>query len=99
MTDYVNKRLFYFNSRKNGEIDFLLEALHGAIPIEVKSGRDYKRHKALDNLLSVKEYLLREPKVLSNSPAVELGNVSYLPIYATMFIGSKARPEEMIFRV
>lgn len=96
---HVNKRLFYFNSRRNGEIDFLLEALHGTTPIEVKSGRDYKRHKALDNLLSVKEYLLREPKVLSNSPAVELGNVSYLPIYGTMFIGRKAKPGEMIYRV
>ena len=51
-----NEKLYYFNSRKNGEVDFLLETPRGVMPIEVKSGKDFKCHRAMDNMLNVKEY-------------------------------------------
>ena len=48
--------LHYFQSKKQGEIDFLIE-YHGKIlPIEVKSGKAYTRHQALDNVLSNEQY-------------------------------------------
>lgn len=49
--------LYYFNSKKQGEVDFLIEGIDGTpIPIEVKSGKDYEKHNALNNLLSNADY-------------------------------------------
>ena len=44
--------LYYFNSKKQGEVDFLIEYKGNVLPLEVKSGKDYKVHSALNNLLS-----------------------------------------------
>ena len=42
---------YYHHSRK-GEVDFLIETRKGVVlPIEVKSGKDYKLHTALNSLL------------------------------------------------
>ena len=43
--------LYYFNNKKQGELDFVMEYQGGILPIEVKSGKDYMRHRALDNVL------------------------------------------------
>ncbi len=42
-----NYNLFYYNSKKNGEVDFIIENGTEVLPIEVKSGKGYKRHVAL----------------------------------------------------
>ena len=44
--------LYYFNSKKLGELDFVLETDEGIVPVEVKSGKDYERHIALNNVLN-----------------------------------------------
>ena len=36
--------LFYFQSKKQGELDFILEYQGDALPIEVKSGKGYARN-------------------------------------------------------
>ena len=41
--------LYYYNNKKNGEIDFLLERNGELLPIEIKSGKDYNKHSALNN--------------------------------------------------
>jgi len=48
-TELVSKGIqpYYYNSKKHGEIDFVTEDGEGIVPIEVKSGKDYKRHSAL----------------------------------------------------
>ncbi|MCF0199380.1 MAG: ATP-binding protein, partial [Bacteroidaceae bacterium] len=38
--------LYYFNNKKQGELDFVVEYNENALPIEVKSGKDYARHNA-----------------------------------------------------
>lgn len=78
--------LYYFNSKKQGEVDFLLEENGTIRPIEVKSGKDYHRHSALTNLLSTEEYGINEALVLNNGNLEMRGNVLYAPIYMTMFL-------------
>ena len=48
--------LYYFNSKKQGELDFVVEYAGKMLPIEVKSGKDYERHNALSNVMENEEY-------------------------------------------
>jgi len=79
-------KLRYFNSKKQGEVDFLLEQDSEIIPLEVKSGKDYQRHVALNNLLTNAEYGIRRAIVLSNENISVKGYVLYAPVYMTMFL-------------
>jgi predicted AAA+ superfamily ATPase len=81
------KKLFYYDNRHKGEVDFLIDDFDSlsVVPIEVKSGRDYRIHSAIDNLLKANENA--KGIVLSNSPkVVQKGAVLYLPIYFAMFL-------------
>ena len=82
-------RLFYFDSKKVGEVDFLIDDREtlSVVPIEVKSGRDYAIHSAINNLLAVEEYNVQKAYVLSNEQKVfTQGSIVYLPIYFAMFL-------------
>ncbi|MBO7636026.1 MAG: AAA family ATPase, partial [Paludibacteraceae bacterium] len=75
---------FYYNNKKRGEIDFVIE-YHGRIlPIEVKSGKDYEVHRALSNIMDCPDYDLQEAVVLCNDNLKEVGKVTYAPVYMTM---------------
>ena len=78
--------LFYYNNKKRGEVDFIIEDGIEIIPIEVKSGKDYKRHVALDNLLSNSEYNIKKAYTLCNGNLEVVNNRIYIPIYMIMFI-------------
>ena len=90
-------KLYYFNSKKQGEVDFLLEQDNEIIPVEVKSGKDYQRHVALSNILDNKEYAIRRALVLNNDNIQQRGNVLYAPVYMTMFIHHRKQTEQMIY--
>lgn len=93
-------RLFYYDNRHNGEVDYLIDdySTTSILPIEVKSGKDYTVHSALSRLLSVADYNVRGGVVLSNSRDVVLKErVSYMPIYYTMFLGSLPADAPMYF--
>lgn len=79
--------LYYYNSKKLGELDFLIQDRNdNVLPIEVKSGKTYKRHHALDNVLAHPEYHLDAGYVLGPCNVSIEGQVVYLPIYmAGMF--------------
>lgn len=86
-------KLYYYDNKKNGEVDFLIDSvdLLSALPIEVKSGKDYYIHTALNNLLKVDEYKITNGIVFSNEEKVyNNGNVIYMPIYYVMFLRSSA---------
>lgn len=93
--------LFYYDNKQRGEVDFLIDDyMHISIlPIEVKSGKDYTVHSALDNLLKVKDYGILSGLVLSNSREIRTeGKITYWPVYAVMFLNADAVPEnELIF--
>lgn len=86
-------KLYYYDNKKNGEVDFLIDSvdLMSVLPIEVKSGKDYYIHTALNNLLKVNEYKITNGIVFSNEAKVyNNGNVIYMPIYYVMFLRSSA---------
>lgn len=77
----------YFCKKKNvGELDFLIEMGGKVVPIEVKSGKNYKSHKALDNYLDVSEYHLERAYVFSTSNVEKEENIIYLPIYMSYLL-------------
>lgn len=78
--------LFYFNSKRQGEIDFIVEKDGGVLPIEVKSGKDYKRHAAITNVLANPQYAIPRGVVLCNNNITRNGNIVYLPIYMVALI-------------
>lgn len=78
--------LFYNNDKKRGEIDFLIEKDNRVIPLEVKSGKDYKRHSALSQLMANDDFGYREGIVLCNGNLATENKAIYLPIYMIDFI-------------
>ena len=92
-------KLFYYDNKQRGEVDFLIDDYSSTtiLPIEVKSGKDYTRHSAMNNLLKVRDYDIASGLVLSNSREIKtVGNVSYMPVYYVMFIDANA-VEELYF--
>lgn len=78
--------LYYYNSKRLGEIDFLFEDNNGIVLIEVKSGKNYTRHSAINDML--KEYggSISKAIVFSINNVREEGGVIYLPLYMLMFL-------------
>lgn len=80
--------LYYYDNKKNGEVDFLIDDTDNLsnIPIEVKSGKDYSVHSALKRFLSLEEYNIKRAYVLSNEREVYTkAGITYIPIYYVMF--------------
>jgi predicted AAA+ superfamily ATPase len=79
--------LYYYKNKKRGELDFVVERADGAVlPIEVKSGKDYKRHNALQNVLGSEVYHIGEGFVLSDNNVEQAGMFTYLPIYMAGYL-------------
>lgn len=80
----------YFCKKKNiGEMDFAIEMSGKVIPIEVKSGKAYKSHKALDNFMNITDYHLNKAYVFSVENVETDGNITYLPIYMCYLLKEK----------
>lgn len=80
--------LYYYDNRNHGEVDYLIDDYENlsAVPIEVKSGKDYTVHSALNNLVTKDDYHINKAVVLSNERNVVVnGKIHYLPIYFVMF--------------
>ncbi len=76
-----------FCKKKNlGELDFLIEMGGKVVPIEVKSGKGYKSHKALDNYMEVPDYHLERAYVFSTFNVEKKGEVINLPIYMSYLL-------------
>lgn len=92
-------KLYYYDNKKKGEVDFLVDD-HGnltALPLEIKSGKDYTEHSALTNFLETPDYGVNRAIVFSNERNIfkEKG-VTYLPIYYCMFLQNDHRDEPVI---
>ena len=85
-------KLFYYDNRNKGEVDFIIDDYSNmsVLPIEVKSGRDYSIHSALNNFVSIDEYNVKSAFVLSNEREIkQKDKIVYLPIYYVMFIDNQ----------
>ena len=81
--------LFYYDNKQKGEVDFLIDDYDNltALPIEVKSGKDYSIHRALDRFIANPDYRVQSALVLSNEGESRTENATtYLPIYFIMFL-------------
>ena len=68
------------------ELDFVVEHARRVLPIEVKSGKDYEKHSALDNVMAAREYGIEEAYVFTNDNVKADGKLTYFPIYMAMFL-------------
>jgi hypothetical protein len=83
-----NFSLYYYDNKRNGEVDFLIDDVDNlsVMPLEIKSGKDYTIHSALDKFLSIADYGIKKAYVLSNEQRVYTeGGITYMPIYYIMF--------------
>ena len=81
-------KLFYYDNRNKGEVDYLIDDYDSlsAVPIEVKSGKDYTVHSALNAFVRNEDYHIKKAFVVSNERAVtQKGKIVYIPIYYIMF--------------
>ena len=81
---------YYFKKQNIGEIDFLVEINGKVLPIEVKSGKSYKTHKAIDNLLAISDYHINEGYVLSIGNIEKEDKLTYIPIYMSYLIKERS---------
>lgn len=89
----------YYSSREHGEIDFVLETGGKILPIEVKSGKHYKRHRALNKLMECDEYGIESAIVFDDDAMDVVGKVFYAPIYMVMFLKKDSLPSNMIYDI
>lgn len=81
--------VYYYNNKKRGELDFVIELDGKVVPFEVKSGKDYEVHRALTNIMDCSEYDIPEAIILNNENIKVKGKYIYAPIYMVMFIEKK----------
>ncbi|MBO5303248.1 MAG: ATP-binding protein [Lachnospiraceae bacterium] len=89
--------LFYYNNNRLGELDFLIEYQGKVLPIEIKSGKAYERHAALNNCMTNPRYGIEKSYVFCNANIKEKGNIRYYPIYMISFV-QKEELGEMIYK-
>lgn len=80
-----NIKPYYYNNKKNGEIDFIIEYMGNINLFEIKSGKNYKVHSALNNLFNIRDYNIDSAYVFSNYNLEKNDKITYLPIYMIMF--------------
>lgn len=93
-----NFKLYYFNSKKQGELDFVVEYKGKVLPIEIKSGKSYKKHSALNNVLSNDDYMIDEGFVFYDDNIKFKNNKVYFPIYMLMFLDNTIS-QELIYKI
>ena len=91
--------LYYSNNKKRGELDFLIEYDGEVLPIEVKSGKDYKVHRALSNIMDCGEFNLNRALIFNNSNLKVEGKLTYAPIYMAMFLKQEIKDEDSIYKI
>lgn len=91
--------LNYFDSKKYGEIDFVVQSGTHIKLVEVKSGTDYKKHTALNNLRRVQEWNFEESYVFCRDNVQTEDGVKYMPWYMVMFLRPPSAPRGRTYEV
>ena len=89
-------KLFYYDNRNKGEVDYLIDdyATLSTVPIEVKCGKDYTVHSALNSFVQNEDYHIPKAFVVSNERTISTkGKIIYIPIYYTMFFQNAPEDE------
>ena len=80
--------LYYYDNKNNGEVDYLIDDADQltVLPLEIKSGKDYKKHCALENVLKEKNYEIERAYIFSEGNVEIKDQKIYMPIYMIMFL-------------
>lgn len=81
--------LHYYDNKKLGEVDFLVDDYDSlnVLPVEVKSGKDYRIHTSLARFMANSGYDARNAIVFCNErEIIHDGRITYMPIYYAMFL-------------
>ena len=93
-------KLFYYDNRNRGEVDYIIDDYDSlsAVPIEVKSGKDYTVYSALNAFVQNEDYHVKKAFVVSNERTVaQKGKITYIPIYYIMFFDANGTNSNMNF--
>ena len=91
--------LFYYSSREHGEVDFVVERMGKVLPVEVKSGKHYQRHRALNRMMGVPDYAIPEAVVFDDAAQKVESGIHYAPVYMAMFLERETLPEKMPYEI
>ncbi len=91
--------LYYFNSKKQGELDFLIEQEGEVLPLEIKSGKNYTKHAALNNVLENETYNISKAYVFHSGNVSRKDKVRYYPVYMLMFLQKEKELEHPIYKL
>ncbi len=67
--------------------------------IEVKSGKHYQRHRALNRIMGVPDYAISEAVVFDDAVLADKGRIYYAPIYMAMFLVREMLPAKMPYEI
>ncbi len=84
-----NHELYYYDRKKVGEVDYLIDDYDSlnVLPIEIKSGKDYKNFRALPKIIMDSNYKMEKGYVLSNEREIKKKDkITFYPIYFIMFL-------------
>lgn len=92
-----NFNLFYFDSKRNYELDFLVQNKSQVEILEIKSGKYYKKHASLNKALDHPEWHLKTGIVFCKGNIEKIERITYLPFYMILFY-EEEREAEMIWK-
>lgn len=89
---------YYYMDESRNEVDFLIEGKRGrVVPVEVKSGRKFRNHAAINNMLANKASRAQEGIVLCRSNIEIDGKITYVPFYASFCMSELTEAGEADF--
>ena len=92
-------RLNYYDGKKTGEIDFVIQNGMGIELIEAKSGNDFKVHSAMDRIRKTEGWKFEKATVLCKGNIESVDGVWYYPWYMVMFMKAYQPPKEMKYEI
>ncbi len=90
--------LCYYDQKKFGELDFVLQNGRQVDLLEIKSGSDWKKHPSLSKAIDSDQWEFARALVFCKGNAEQEGPILYLPFYMIMFCQPEKRPETLFWK-
>lgn len=91
--------LYYYGSKKIGELDFVIQNGMKTDLIEIKSGNDYKKHNALNKAMKVENWSFGNKYVFCKENVEKENEIVYMPWYMIMFYRQKRIAPGQIYEI
>ena len=91
--------LNYFESKKYGELDFVIQNGLKIDLLEIKSGNDYQKHSVLNKVSAVENWKFGRKIVFCKGNVEQKEEIEYFPWYMVMFYQREKEPEHYIYEV